>query len=42
MPCYYVEMANSSNTIVNKHEEDYLVVDLEDVTLESNYLIDWN
>jgi hypothetical protein len=33
MPCYYVEMGNSSSTIVNNHEEDYLVVDLEDVTL---------
>jgi hypothetical protein len=40
MPCYYVEMANSSSTIINNHEEDYLVVDLEDVTLESKYLID--
>jgi hypothetical protein len=33
-------MTNSSSTIINNHEEDYLVVDFEDVTLESKYIID--
>jgi hypothetical protein len=42
MPHYYVEMPNNLNIIANNHEEDQLVVDLEDVTLESKYLISSN
>jgi len=35
MPHYYVEMPNSPNTLINNHEEYQLVVDLDNVTLES-------
>jgi hypothetical protein len=33
MPHYYVKMPNNPSTTINNHEEDQLVVDLEDVTL---------
>ncbi len=33
MPHYYVKISNSLGTTTNNHEEDQLVVDLEDVTL---------
>lgn len=42
MPCYYVEMPNSPNIAINNHEEDQLVMDLEDVILKSKYLISSN
>ncbi len=43
-PCHItkVEMSNSSSTTINNHDEDQLVVDLEDVTLESKDLIGSN
>jgi hypothetical protein len=31
MPHYYVEIPNSLDTIINNHEEDQLVVNLEEV-----------
>ncbi len=42
VPHYYVEMPNSPNTTTNNHEENQLVVDLEDVTMESKDLISSN
>jgi hypothetical protein len=42
MPHYYVEMPNSPSTTTNNHEENQLVVDLEDVYLESKDLISSN
>jgi len=35
MPHYYVKMPNSPNTLINNHEEYQLVVDLDNVALES-------
>jgi hypothetical protein len=35
MQCYYVKMLNSPGIAINNHEEDQLMADLEDVTLES-------
>ncbi len=35
MPHYYVEMPNSPNTLIDNHEEYQLVVDLDNVTVES-------
>jgi hypothetical protein len=42
MPHYYVEMPNSPGRTTNNHEENQLVVDLEDVTLKSKDLISSN
>jgi hypothetical protein len=42
MPRYYVKMPNSPGIATNNHEEDQLVVDLEDVTLKSEYPIGSN
>jgi len=42
MPHYYVEMLKSPGTTTNNHEEDQLVVDLENVIMKSKDLIGSN
>ncbi len=42
MPRYYVKMPNSPGITINNHEEDQLMVGLEDVTLNSKYSIGSN